>query len=86
MEFNKKYFVKTAPLVLSIGIFMGGIFAGCGPVKTRGGVNDVNLQESDMPAANNEPREERIMENFRALAKPVRNCPKLLIFWTKIFL
>jgi len=28
---------------------MGGIFAGCGPVKTRGGVNDVNLQESDMP-------------------------------------
>jgi len=22
MEFNKKYFVKTAPLVLSIGIFM----------------------------------------------------------------
>jgi len=43
---------------------MGGIFAGCGPVKTRGGVNDVNLQESDMPAANNEPREERIMEIF----------------------
>jgi len=66
---------------------MGGIFAGCGPVKTRGGVNDVNLQESDMPAANNEPREERIMENFRALAKNrCENCPKLLIFWTKIFL
>lgn len=80
MEFNKKYFVKTAPLVLSIGIFMGGIFAGCGPVKTRGGVNDVNLQESDMPAANNEPREERIMENFRALAKTGAKLPEVIDF------
>jgi len=33
-----------------------------------------------MPAANNEPREERIMENFRALAKTGAKLPEVIDF------
>ncbi|GAE88623.1 hypothetical protein JCM21531_2078 [Acetivibrio straminisolvens JCM 21531] len=80
MTFNKKYSARTVPAVLAIGIFMGGVFTGCGPVATQGGVNYVDRQETSMPAANNKDEQDKIMKDFQAMIENDVKLPEIIKF------